>query len=245
MLRKTILTAVVMASAFSVQAEELSKSALSKKFQSLTPFKITAIEASPIENTYQVVTESGVFYLTKDGKYIFSGSIHKAEEGLPNLTKARLAQEFKDSLSELKESFVTFDAPNEKHEIVVFYDANCGFCQRLHEEVPALNAQGVTVHYAGWPRDGVNSRANPNEYSSGYKTLQSMWCSASPKAAFNRVAEGAFVEPAVCETKIETHFKLGEQMGVRGTPAVFSITGEEVSKGAAPAARIVETLESL
>lgn len=245
MIRKTLVSLAIAAAAFGVQAEDMSKSALSKKFQSLTPFNIKAVEKAPLTDFYQLVTDKGVFYISKDGEHIISGSVHEAKNGLPNLTKQRVQEESSKALAELKDSYVTFEAPNQKHEIVVFYDSSCPYCQKLHGEVAKLNAQGVTVHYAGWPRMGVESRRDPNSYSSGYMALQSIWCADSPKSAFDRSAENAYVEEATCETKIEEHFALGEQMGVRGTPAIYSMKGEEVTRGYAPAQRIVDNLEGL
>jgi len=245
MIRKTLVSLAIAAAAFGVQAEDMSKSALSEKFQSLTPFKIKAVEDAPLADFYQLVTDKGVFYISKDGEHIVSGSVHEAKNGLPNLTKQRIQEESRKALTELKDSFVTFEAPNEKYEIVVFYDASCGYCQKLHGEMSQLNAKGVTVHYAGWPRMGVESRRDPNSYSSGYKDLQNLWCAESPKAAFDRSVEGAYVQEAACETKIEQHFALGEQMGVRGTPAIYSIKGEQVTRGYAPAQKIVSNLEGL
>lgn len=245
MLRKSILALSVFAVTAGASAGELNKSEISKKFQTLTPFSIKSVEKSPLAGTYQLVTSEGVFYMTKDGEHIISGSVHEASEGLPNLTKQRIAEESSKAIKELKDSFLTFEAPNEKHEIVVFYDSSCPYCVKLHGEVAKLNAQGVTVHYAGWPRQGIKSRSNPEQFSQSYKELESIWCSDSPKSAFDRAAEGAFVEQASCDTKIAEHFALGEQMGVRGTPAIYDINGNEVTRGYAPANRIVNNLEKL
>jgi len=243
MLRKSILAFSMLTLTAGVSAAELNKSEASKKFQTLTPFTVAAVEAAPIGGFYQIVTDKGVFYLSKDGEHIVSGSIHEARNGLPNLTKQRIQKESRKKLTALKDSFLTFEAPNEKHEIVVFYDASCPWCQKLHSEVSQLNAQGVTVHYAGWPRGGINDPYNKDRYSQAYLDLQSIWCADSPKSAFDRSAENAHIEPASCDTKIKEHYALGEQMGVRGTPAVYSMQGEEVAAGYAPAQRIISNLE--
>lgn len=243
MLRKSILAFSLLTLTAGASAAELNKSEASKQFQALTPFNVEAVEEAPISDFYQIVTDKGVFYLAKNGAHIISGSIHEARNGLPNLTKQRIQQESSKKLAALEGSYLTFEAPNEKHEIVVFYDAGCPWCQKLHGEVAQLNAQGVTVHYAGWPRAGINDRRNQERYSQAYLQLQSIWCADSPKSAFDRSAENAHVESAACDTKIEEHYALGEQMGVRGTPAVYSMQGEEVAAGYAPAQRIISNLE--
>lgn len=229
----------------SVSASSLSEEQLTQKFQSVVPFNVKAVEDAPMDGFKQFVTNEGIFYLSDDGEYLISGSVHKAARNLPNLTKERLSQEYRAELESLKDSFLTFKADDEKYEIVVFYDASCGFCRTLHQEVPALTARGVTVHYAGWPRMGVRDPRDQMTFTPGYRDLENIWCADDPQVAMNRSADGKSVPSAHCDTKIEAHFKLGEQMGVRGTPAIYDIKGREVSRGALPAHQIIENLEKL
>ena len=43
---------------------------------------------------------------------------------------------------------VVFDSIAErKASITVFTDIDCGFCRKLHQEVPSLNQMGVAVRY--------------------------------------------------------------------------------------------------
>jgi thiol:disulfide interchange protein DsbC len=229
----------------SVHAAELEQSDLTKKFQSIVPFSVKAVEDAPMKGFKQFVTAEGVFYLSNDGEYLISGSVHKATRDLPNLTKDRLGQEHKVAINELKDSFLTFKAENQKHEIVVFYDSSCPYCRKLHQEVPALLAQGVTVHYAGWPRMGVRNPQDQMTFTSGYRDLESIWCATSPQEAMNKSADGVHVPSASCDTKIEEHFKLGEQMGVRGTPAIYDVNGREVARGWAPAPQLMKNIKAL
>ena len=48
-------------------------------------------------------------------------------------------------------------AENIKATITVFTDIDCGYCRKLHQEVPALNDMGVAVRYLAYPRAGIGS----------------------------------------------------------------------------------------
>jgi len=228
-----------------VHAADLNQGELTQKFQSIVPFSVKAVEDAPMNGFKQFVTSEGIFYLSNDGEYLISGNVHKATKTLPNLTKNRLSEEYRAAINELKDSFLTFKADNEKHEIVVFYDSSCPYCRKLHQEIPMLLAQGVTVHYAGWPRMGVRNPQDQMTFTSGYRDLESIWCAENPHMAMDKSADGIHIPSASCDTKIEQHFKLGEQMGVRGTPAIYDIQGREVARGWAPATQLMKNIEAL
>ena len=214
-------------------------------FTKLVPIPIVAIEESPLPNMVQVVTEKGVFYATKDGKYIVAGNVHEAKEGLPNLTKARLAKENGKKIAELKDSFITYKAENETSEIVVFYDTSCPYCTKFHNEVEDFNQAGVTVHYAAWPRQGVYNQQNKTQYTGAYYKLENVWCAESPKAALDAAAHRANVPRSTCENTIPEQFALGLSLGVSGTPAVFSIDGQLVQRGYAPVDDLIKNLRGV
>lgn len=224
-------------------AAELNKSQVSKQFQELTPLKVLSVEDAPLSGFYQLVTERGVFYASKDGKHIMSGSLHDFEAGLKNLTAARMKLVYEAEFNRLKDSFITYKAPNQKHEVVVFFDTSCGYCQKLHSEIASYNAAGITVHYAAWPRQGVTI-PNTNEATPGFLELQSIWCAENPQLMLNMVARGGQPEAKTCsKAKIADQFKLGQIMGVEGTPAIYSMSGDQLSGGYAPAQQVSKALE--
>ncbi|MBB1294970.1 MULTISPECIES: thioredoxin fold domain-containing protein [unclassified Pseudoalteromonas] len=226
------------------QAEIVLQAAIDN-FTKLVPIPIVAIEESPLPNMVQVVTEKGVFYATKDGKYIVAGNVHEAKEGLPNLTKARLAKENGKKIAELKDSFITYKAENETSEIVVFYDTSCAYCTKFHNEVEDFNQAGVTVHYAAWPRQGVYNQQNKTQYTGAYYKLENVWCAENPKAALDAAAHRANVPRSTCENTIPEQFALGLSLGVSGTPAIFSIDGQLVQRGYAPVDVLIKNLKGV
>jgi thiol:disulfide interchange protein DsbC len=49
----------------------------------------------------------------------------------------------------------------------------------------------------------------------------SAWCASDPRAALTRLKAGDPVEPKRCANPVADQYRLGQQLGVRGTPALF------------------------
>ncbi|WP_240224583.1 disulfide isomerase DsbC N-terminal domain-containing protein [Rheinheimera hassiensis] len=243
-IKTTAVSLLALAVTSHVSADELNKSQISKKFQELTPFEVISVEDSPSKGLYQVITNKGIFYTTKDGEHVISGALHDLAPGLKNNTEARKLKIAEEKISELKSSFITFPAPNPKHEVIVFYDTSCGYCQKLHHEISTYNAAGITVHYAGFPRMGLENPQN-GQPSPTVSEMTSIWCADSQQMALNMVSRGAEIPAKKCDTKIAEHFSLGEMLGVAGTPAIFSMKGNLVKAGYAPASVLKTNLEGI
>lgn len=246
---KSLVKLSVLAAAlnigFATAEVTLNKSEISKKFQSVVPFKITDVEESPMAGFYQVITERGIFYTTKDGAHIFSGSLHDFEPGLKNHTAIRQGEINALAMGKLTDKFVTYKAPNQKHEIVVFYDTSCGYCQTLHREVSKFTARGITVHYAAWPRQGVFIPGTA-DYTPNYLEMESIWCSDNPQMMLNMSERGGQIPPKSCsDSGVKEMYKLGETLGIQGTPAIYTLKGQQVIPGYAPAETVLKRLNEL
>jgi thiol:disulfide interchange protein DsbC len=241
-IKTTAVSLLALAISSQISAAELNKSQISKKFQELTPFEVISVEDSPSKGLYQVITNKGIFYTTKDGEHVISGALHDFAPGLKNNTEERKLKIAEAQIAELKNSFITFKAPDEKHEVVVFYDTSCGYCQKLHHEIATYNASGITVHYAGFPRMGLVDPQN-GQPTITFSEMTSIWCADNQQMALNMVSRGAAIPSKSCNTKIPEHFSLGEQLGVAGTPAIYSTTGKLVVGGYAPAGALLSKLK--
>lgn len=228
--KSAIFASMGLALMIQVNATELTKTELSKTFQEVTPFKVNDIEDSPLTSFKQVITEKGIFYVSNDGKYLISGTVHKFEKGLKNLTEIRNQKIYSKVISQLSNDFITYRAPNELHEVIVFYDTSCGYCKKMHSQVASYNAKGITIHYAAFPRQGI---FNPGtqQYTDGFKNLENIWCSENKNMVFNMSSRGVNAPSKSCQNTIEEQYKLGKQLGVRGTPAAFAMNGKTVVTG--------------
>jgi thiol:disulfide interchange protein DsbC len=107
-----------------------------------------------------------------------------------------------------------------KAHITVFTDTDCGYCQKLHSEVPELNRRGIEVRYVAFPRQGIGSH--------GYNSLVSVWCSKDRKAAMNKAKSREELPAATCDNPVAKQFELGQLIGVNGTPAIVLGNGQMI-----------------
>jgi thiol:disulfide interchange protein DsbC len=58
--------------------------------------------------------------------------------------------------------------------------------------------------------------------------MDSIWCNANRNDALTKVKLGLPIPDASCATPIKAQYELGQTLGVRGTPAVFTESGMQV-----------------
>lgn len=121
-----------------------------------------------------------------------------------------------------------------KATVTVFTDIDCGYCRKLHQEVPELNKMGIEVRYLGYPRAGVNSQS--------HKKLTTAWCAEDQRETLTRLKNGESVPLKVCDdNSVAEAYRLGQQMGVTATPALVLESGE-LQLGYMPAAQLAARL---
>ncbi|WP_410013615.1 bifunctional protein-disulfide isomerase/oxidoreductase DsbC [Sodalis sp. C49] len=175
------------------------------------------IQPAPVAGLKTVLTESGVLYVSDDGKHVIQGPMYDVGGSQPvNVTNQLLGKR----LDALQNQMIVYKAPQQKHVITVFTDITCGYCHKMHEQMKDYNGLGITVRYLAFPRQGLNSQAE--------KDMVSVWCSANPNAAFDKAMNGDPVPAAACNTDISKHYQLGVQYGIQGTPAVLLDNGAMV-----------------
>jgi thiol:disulfide interchange protein DsbC len=103
--------------------------------------------------------------------------------------------------------------------ITVFTDVDCGYCRKFHSEIEDYNAQGITVNYVAFPRSGLESES--------YNKIVSAWCSSDPKGTLTALKEGRDPALKLCQDHpVEDHYLLGQRIGITGTPAIISSSGD-------------------
>src|SRR5690606_13363610 len=121
-----------------------------------------------------------------------------------------------------------------KAVVSVFTDVDCGYCRKLHKEVPQLNAMGIEVRYLAYPRAGIGSES--------YQKLVTIWCAKDRQTAMTRFKNGEHVATSTCkDNPISDQYTLGDKMGVNGTPALVKVDGELIP-GYMPADDLAKTL---
>ena len=184
---------------------------------------VKGIKQSQVDGLFVVdIGDLQPIYASKDGNFFLYGEMYAIKNGeLLNTTKQEISLNRKAILdSELSEKdFITFAAVDEKHVITVFTDVDCGYCRKFHGEIEDYNAQGITVNYVAFPRSGLESES--------YNKIVSAWCASDPKGTLTALKEGRDPALKLCQDHpVEDHYLLGQRIGITGTPAIISSSGD-------------------
>ena len=163
---------------------------------------IERVQSTPIPGMVALVVAGGtLLYATEDGRYLFAGDLYElTETDLVNVAEAGRVDERRAAMASVDPaSMIIFPASGVRRaSINVFTDVDCGYCQKLHLEVPALNELGIEVRYLGYPRAGIGSDS--------YDRIVSAWCAKDPRDALTRVKAGEDIPAATCDNRIAEHF---------------------------------------
>lgn len=200
--------------------------------------QVRSITASDIEGLYEVELANGpILYTTAKGDYFVAGDLYAVRpEGFVNLGELRRDTQRQEKMAAVAtEDMIVFPAKGEtKTHITVFTDVTCYYCRKLHQEVPQLNEAGVEVRYMAYPRAGVGTE--------GYQKLVTAWCADNPPDVLTRLKADESVEDKSCsDNPVTDQFQLGQDVGVRGTPAIVTQQGKLIS-GYMPADRMLAEL---
>ena len=183
------------------------------------------------------VTAEGLpsFFTDKAGKHIIQGQIIAVGKEAPvDISAALVASTAQQALKAVnKKDMVIYPAKGATKAVVyAFTDADCGYCRKLHEEMADINARGIEVRYLAWPRS-----------EESVPKMEAIWCSEDRKAAMDQGKAGANVQAPSCANPVREHMALGAKLGVRGTPAIFTESGQQVG-GYLPAAQLAEAIDA-
>lgn len=220
---------------FSALAEDKLDAELTLALSRLLPdVEIDDVSPTPINGLYQVVIGSDVIYMTRDGNYVIKGEILDLEERR-NLTEdVRAGSRVKILASIKKDDYIEFSSENMQDAIYVFTDVDCGYCRKLHFDVPELNSLGVSVRYLAYPRAGVDSAAG--------QEMSNVWCAKDRQKALSAAKNRESVEAKSCDDPVAEQYALGQKLGVRGTPAIYLQNGRMLP-GYMPPNEIIKQLE--
>jgi thiol:disulfide interchange protein DsbC len=179
------------------------------------------VAVSPIPGLYEVTMGGLIAYVSEDGKYLVSGNVYDLDSQM-NLTASRRNAARAKALSAASENqMIVFGPQNAKMTVTVFTDIDCGFCRKFHSHIADMNKAGVRVRYMLYPRTGPGTES--------WKKAEQVWCAADRRDALTRAKRGEPVKAKACgDGAIKTQYELGSDLGVEGTPAIFTQTGDYI-----------------
>jgi thiol:disulfide interchange protein DsbC len=211
---------------------------LVKNLRALRPdIPIEQVTPTPIPGIYALELGGGtVFYGTADGRYLFAGDLYELQkDDLVNLAESGRAEKRRAIMAGVPRKDMVIFSPKGpvKAGISVFTDVDCGYCQKLHQEVPKLNEMGIEVRYLAYPRAGVGSRS--------YQKIVSAWCAKDANTALTKLKAREEIPDADCTNPVADQFELGREIGIAGTPAIVLDDGR-ILPGYLPADDLARTL---
>jgi thiol:disulfide interchange protein DsbC len=196
---------------------------LTQKLKLARPdLNFSVLDRPPIVGFYQVKVESGpLLFVHSSGEYLFDGDLLTIESGqIVNVLETQLTDERRRLLADLSTEDMIVFKPEGKTKAVlnVFTDVDCGYCRKLHREMAQFSDRGIEVRYLAYPRAGIPSET--------YNKMATAWCAEDKQTALTQLKEGKSVAGEVCEDNpIADHYRLGQLMGISGTPAVIFMDG--------------------
>jgi thiol:disulfide interchange protein DsbC len=211
-----LAAALFLVAAAAASADEAAVRASMGKL--LPDLKIDSVQAAPVPGLYEVVIGAHLFYVSGDGRYLIQGSVIDTRTR-QNITENKMNSVRKSALAKVDEKdMIIFSPKNPRHTITVFTDIDCGYCRKLHSQIGEFMAEGIRVRYLSFPRTGIGSPS--------YDEAVSVWCSADRKTALTEAKQGKTPPPKTCANPVAAEYRLGESLGVSGTPSIVLEDGQ-------------------
>lgn len=213
-----IATIALPISAFSADAEaelEAVRAKVAGMFDMIEPGDINA---SPVDGWYTVQKGSIVAYVSSDGRFLLQGDLIDLDNGV-NLTELSRNDSRRELVASLKDDeAILFSPADPKYSVTVFTDIDCTYCRKLHSEIDQYMSQGIAVRYVLYPRNGRRSHA--------WTTSENVWCASDRNSALTAAKLDREFETSSCDASmIARHYKLGQDIGLTGTPAIVTQDG--------------------
>ena len=209
--------------------------AVKRVFNQLVPGEMGKnIAEAPLPGWFQGQVGSRIFYVDSTGEFLLDGQVFnlKTRTNLTNVALNSFRQELLTGVDEA--SMVLFKAPDERYRVSVFTDFDCGYCRKLHNHMADYHRLGISVQYLAYPRSGIGTRTA--------RIMESAWCAEDPVKALTRAKQGKKIDQLECTNPVIDHYRLGNALGVKGTPAILLESGQLVP-GFVEAPQLLQMLE--
>lgn len=194
------------------------------------------IFASSIDGWYTVRKGAIIAYISADGRYLLQGDLIDLE-GQVNLSEQdRNNARVKMMSTVSDEATIVFTPDTVRHRVSVFTDIDCTFCRRLHSQIEEYMDEGIEVRYFLYPRSGPASES--------WVKAEKVWCSDDRNEALTLAKQDKTFESRECDSSIvSSHYAMGQDVGLRGTPAIVLEDGTLFS-GYLPPKQLSEAIAS-
>ncbi|MBT8079793.1 MAG: DsbC family protein [Gammaproteobacteria bacterium] len=186
------------------------------------------VNPGPIDGWYTVAKGAIVAYISADGRYLMQGELIDLEQNV-NLTEDARSTARVEMMSAIPdEELIVFTPEEIKYSVSVFTDIDCTFCRRLHAQIDEYLAAGIQVRYLLYPRNGPASAS--------WVKAERVWCADNRNEALTKAKLDEQFQTRDCDASVvHSHYAAGQDVGLRGTPAIVTEDGTLVSGYMEPA----------
>ena len=212
----TLLAAVLLFFAVPATAEEVSvelqkvRDTVAERFAEISPEEIFE---SPIPGWYTIRKGAIIAYISGDGRYLLQGDLIDLQEN------ANLSEESRNDARVImmsavpNDQLIVFSPAEVQHTVSIFTDIDCTFCRRLHSQIDQYMEQGIEVRYFLYPRNGPTSPS--------WAKAENVWCADNRNEALTLAKLDQEFPTRTCDASIVSkHYLIGQDVGLRGTPAI-------------------------
>ena len=213
-------------------SDDIAKQILSLIKQARPDLPVDNVRFSNIEGIYKATLQDSTVFFSGDGEFFIVGDMYQVKgQQLINVEQQeeqrKLEREFVTQRARLLaatpiEDMVIFPAIGDnKAHIYIFTDIDCGFCRKLHHQVPEMQVEGIEVRYLAFPRAGLDSEAG--------RKLTHVWCADNRRRTMTELKQGKVLDTAPCETNaIVNNYTLAQHIGVSNAPTIVLESGQMV-----------------
>ena len=186
------------------------------------------VSPGPIDGWYTVAKGAIVAYISADGRYLMQGEMIDLDESVNLTENARSRARVEMMAAVPNDQLIVFTPDEVKHTVSIFTDIDCTFCRRLHARIDEYMAEGIEVRYFLYPRNGPTSAS--------WVKAERVWCSDDRNNALTQAKLDAEFQTRDCDASVvHSHYAAGQDVGLRGTPAIVTEDGTLVSGYMEPA----------
>ena len=218
-MKNVVAAFALIFSTISAQAAEVPENFKNRLNAFLGPnFPVDSIAESPMQGIYEVYAGGRYIYVSIQDNMLMIGNLYDTARGV-SLGDEKQAKAAAEEIAKSPvEEMVIFKGEESSRHITIFTDMDCGYCRKLHQEVPALNKAGVEIRYLMYPAITAKS----------YPKAVGVWCAENQQDALTRAKRGDDVPEASCNHPVDAQFALGKRIGVRGTPYLILDDGSVI-----------------
>ena len=186
--------------------------------------KIDSVQLSVVPGLVEIIAGNNLFYFDPTGRYLVVGSIYdmRTATDLTAQRKREVAQTPKINWEDLPlESAVKYGGQGPS-KLAVFFDPDCPWCKRLHEQLSAMD--NVEVYAIMYPVESLHAGAKSK--------AAAILCHSNPLQALNTIMKGGELPPVTdqdCLTRSSSAIDLVEDFArhhdIHGTPTLIAPDG--------------------